>query len=659
MNYKLMISVFLVFVYLGFSTLAQTMMPDYVIRTAQEINAIYGEGTIDINNTGWDWRGGSIGDNFPLTFDCTLPVFLPSTTSASEYYRVFFDTNFDGVDDWKVVVYSDYSFFGLCTAPQYECGTLPPRQTIGRRGHVDPEGLPNNLRPQPGESEQLIGEIPPSGAFDVLDGPRCASDISYWLVEYEGHQGWTAEGRGGEYYLLTGGLPAVITVNETPINPTPIFTPTAIPTFTCNGVTSRLSVGVTAQVTPGLPNNLRALPGESGDYLDEIPPGFPFEIVGGPECNSGLLWWQVNYQGTIGWTGEAGSSDDYWLVPLSLANAVPSISSANTGTLRSIASLVSRASGTPISVHINQRNEVIATGSNHQTVWTPIDPTVSLSSLVWNVRSERELPIKPLATRLDSGGQVVSLIPSPTNATQIRLEGGVFYDEFDLSRDNSTFDVGAFHPADGDMIVISQRGQGFIFVNSDPESPTYRQVSQAARVLLPNEIYTKLKFSANGQVMIGLTDANNLVVWRGLNENPDSWAVAYPILHDDDFQIQDFALSPDGNDLVIVGLRKLINAEDRVGFKSVYTLGATDTQARNLYFFLKDFPSFEVEFVPNQFLFAVASVPQTIEFFNPSAPRSLTTINAETSIREITFNTDGTLMAVASELGEITMWGIR
>ncbi len=100
-------------------------------------------------------------------------------------------------------------------------------------------------------------------------------------------------------------------------------TPTITPTPVCGqALAPRLVVGEQAWVTPGMPNNLREQPGQSGRYLGEIPPGGVFTVLEGPLCGGGLYWWRVNYNGTIGWTPEA-DADDYWLEPLRLATANP------------------------------------------------------------------------------------------------------------------------------------------------------------------------------------------------------------------------------------------------------------------------------------------------------------------------------------------------
>ncbi len=76
----------------------------------------------------------------------------------------------------------------------------------------------------------------------------------------------------------------------------------------------RLVVGGSGRVTPGLPNNLRQGPGSSTAYVGEIPPGGQFTVLEGPTCGSGMSWWKVNYNGTIGWTPE-GIYPEYWVEP--------------------------------------------------------------------------------------------------------------------------------------------------------------------------------------------------------------------------------------------------------------------------------------------------------------------------------------------------------
>ena len=543
--------------------------------------------------------------------------------------------------------------------PQYECGVLPPRLTVGRVAHISPDGFPNNLRSVPGESGQLIGEIPAGAEFTVVDGPRCASNISFWRVDYNEFQGWTAEGQDTEYFIIPGGLPEVIAVNDTPIAP-PTPQATSIPTFQCNGVTSRLYVGLMAQVTPGLPNNMRAQPGESGQYLGEIPPGFPFEIVGGPECNGNILWWQVNYQGTIGWTGEAGSVEDYWLEPIGIG--VETINPDTLIRLGQVALITPDVTGENRSIYINGRNDIIGTWlDGRQWTWNPDDPTLERPDTSWINPTLQELPEFPLATNLDVAGQVVTMIPSLIDSTQIQLTGGTYFDEFDLSRNNKAFNIGAIHPLDSDMLVVSQVGQGFIFVDSNPDSSTYRGVSQAARVLIPTEVYTKLEFSANGQRLVGLTDMNHLIVWTGTDANPATWSNSYPIILSGDVVVRDFSISPDGSNLLIAGQRDNSDTNTRQGFYSLFDLSINAAQeAGTAVFFNDNVDARAVAFSPDGSWFAVVRSNNDITFYDTATQTSFheVTTNGQ-QIVEIVFNADATLMVTLSDTNQIGVWRIR
>ncbi len=78
---------------------------------------------------------------------------------------------------------------------------------------------------------------------------------------------------------------------------------------------SRLTVGGYATVTPGAPNRLRDSASTSGAQIGEIPGGAQFEVLEGPICDGGFLWWRVNYQGTEGWTVE-GNAEGYFVNPV-------------------------------------------------------------------------------------------------------------------------------------------------------------------------------------------------------------------------------------------------------------------------------------------------------------------------------------------------------
>ena len=83
----------------------------------------------------------------------------------------------------------------------------------------------------------------------------------------------------------------------------------------CTGtLPPRLTVGGQGRVTPGDPNKMRSAPTLAGAQIGNIPGEGVFSVIGGPQCADGFLWWQVNYQGTTGWTAN-GDGTEYWVEP--------------------------------------------------------------------------------------------------------------------------------------------------------------------------------------------------------------------------------------------------------------------------------------------------------------------------------------------------------
>jgi WD40 repeat protein len=101
---------------------------------------------------------------------------------------------------------------------------------------------------------------------------------------------------------------------------------------------TRMTVGMQAQVTAGLPNNLREEPTTESDLLAEMPGAAVFRITGGPICEEQLVWWQVNFNGTVGWTVE-GRDGQYWIEPIPgavLPQGIQPIAVSNAETLTEV-----------------------------------------------------------------------------------------------------------------------------------------------------------------------------------------------------------------------------------------------------------------------------------------------------------------------------------
>lgn len=206
----------------------------------------------------------------------------------------WWQVNYNGIIGWTAEgengVYWVEPFAAANACPPL----LPPRLAISNRGRVTP-GQPNAVRSQPttnNNASAVIGSIPGGGVFNVLNGPVCADGYAWWQVSYQGVVGWTPEGEGRTYWLE------------------PLL---------CNfGLPSRLVQGGRGRVTPGLPNALRTAPTRDNrisQVIGEIPAGGVFNVLSQPTCGDGYVWWQVNYNGRVGWTAE-GEGGVYWLEPI-------------------------------------------------------------------------------------------------------------------------------------------------------------------------------------------------------------------------------------------------------------------------------------------------------------------------------------------------------
>jgi serine/threonine protein kinase len=132
---------------------------------------------------------------------------------------------------------------------------------------------------------------------------------------------------------ITNTPSATPTSTETP---SPTLPPSPFPTIVgsngdiCPGSPpSRLFIGQHASVSEGgVPNRLRDQPGTDANQIGILKPSTPFEIIGGPTCDTTqfLRWWQVDAAGQVGWTAE-GEGQNYYLDPPppagSFGNAFP------------------------------------------------------------------------------------------------------------------------------------------------------------------------------------------------------------------------------------------------------------------------------------------------------------------------------------------------
>jgi uncharacterized protein YraI len=389
-----------------------------------------------------------------------------------------------------------------------QCGALRSRLIIGLPARVTP-GEPNNVREGPGASAKFVGEIPGEGVFNVLDGPRCSPDGAWWRIDFNGLVGWTLEGKDSIYYVEP--MSMVLPPSATPqlILPSPTFQPTftptrVIPTATqgaiiCDAaIPPRLKVGQQGRVTPGLPNNMRDLPGQSSNYVGEIPALGVFTVLDGPRCTGDGAWWQVSYNGMVGWTIE-GSDGEYWTEPLTIGGAT--ITTANAAQLRPLLNWI------PISANagfaITDAGLLITADDTSVTKWIVADSSAPIGSWSWaNLTfpvSDRQLQAAVVTAQSEllvhgAGGQDSIIMNPETNdilATPLNSEKGVF-------------------APDGTWLALITLNGTLEIVDLQRGSATFGKSIPLARV--HTQLVDDVAISADGTFMASVSDAE-VVIW--------------------------------------------------------------------------------------------------------------------------------------------------
>jgi hypothetical protein len=166
----------------------------------------------------------------------------------------------------------------------------------------------NLVRSGPGKNHAAIGFIEIGGSVKILAEPVCADDGYVWLnvQSAAGSNSWTAGGHKTAEWVIpcpnpnrkcnknkpTGSISATSNRNN---NDDKSNKPDGC-------VSDKLAVGLDAQVSP---NDLLVVRSEPfvGSVLGRIAPLAVINIIGGPKCSSGAVWWKV-WGTQTGWAVE-------------------------------------------------------------------------------------------------------------------------------------------------------------------------------------------------------------------------------------------------------------------------------------------------------------------------------------------------------------------
>lgn len=172
--------------------------------------------------------------------------------------------------------------------------------------------LPNRIRSGAGKENSYLGQIEPGSGVRVLDGPLCADGFSWWLVESTqgGLRGWTAEGRESEQWIIScPDQKVACSKKPAPTPSSPVTSSTSSKDKDkkkdnkCKS--DRLAIGILAQVEQDSLLVIRSEP-ITGDVVGRAGPLSVVNIVDGPSCTGGAIWFKVNIaaQNLSGWVTE-------------------------------------------------------------------------------------------------------------------------------------------------------------------------------------------------------------------------------------------------------------------------------------------------------------------------------------------------------------------
>jgi hypothetical protein len=115
------------------------------------------------------------------------------------------------------------------------------------------------------------------------------------------------------------GQPTATVIPVPIVEPTVVGTPQSVEenNFCPGAMKPRMKVGDTGRVTYGDPRRVRVRtdPSTTAPVLRLLPLGKKFQVIGGPECADGYVWWQIKFDSYSGFWVAEGKDDNYHIEP--------------------------------------------------------------------------------------------------------------------------------------------------------------------------------------------------------------------------------------------------------------------------------------------------------------------------------------------------------
>ena len=360
-------------------------------------------------------------------------------------------------------------------------------------------------------------------------------------------------------------------------------------------------------------SRLRQNPGVDAAIIIEIPANAAFQIVAGPTCDPSraVVWWQVDYDGTLGWTAE--SNDGEYLFapqnPTSFVAPTSTISATNAfgmtvlGTLQgnivpriawspdglSLAAAGNRGGegiwvydagnfrATPRIVQLDDTIEDFSFAPDSRDV---IAGTATGGTFVWDVRAGASLVERLFLRSFTTETSAVAVFPdgqyfaaggSRAVTTRIpeeqRENAVIIWDLLNITQQAVLADAQsrvvdlAISPDGDQMAVADLNGTVYIYNTSDLTAP-------ALQLSLPNLAASVLSYSNNGQFLaVGTSDGRAVLydaaaLLTATGTNAPTAVATYSVVGS---IVRDVRFSPDSSLLYVAdsdGMLRAYNTQD-------------------------------------------------------------------------------------------------
>jgi hypothetical protein len=301
----------------------------------------------------------------------------------------------------------------------------------------------------------------------------------------------------------------------------------------------RMTTDIQARVAAGPPIIQRSEPSDTGMALGEIPALAIVRTTAGPVCADGQLWWQVDYDGRIGWTVE-GRDGSYWLEPvpaLPIPANLPLISAANAVGLSEISRIEGNLTGR-LAAAPNGRTLAATGGLGTTGVW--LFDLTALDTLPNLLRGP--VPMTDLAYSPDGSLILLGDARGGIRIWSVDPQAPVLERWFDQAHETVTRVV-AFS-SDGQTVASTgDTAMTAAVVNKETaillwDIEAVRQVAALGGHTAPVQA---LAFSPDGALLASASADNTVRLW-----NPTDAAAAPAVLEGHAAPVQALAFSPDG-----------------------------------------------------------------------------------------------------------------